>query len=42
MKRSLLGGWSRTHDVVKFYNTRFRIGFMAQEKEDLINFLNSL
>jgi hypothetical protein len=29
-------------DLVNFYNTRFQIGLTAQEKQDLINFLNSL
>jgi hypothetical protein len=29
-------------DVITFYNTRFNIGFTAQEKADLIAFLNSL
>jgi len=29
-------------DVVEFYNVRFKIGLTAQEKQDLINFLNSL
>jgi hypothetical protein len=29
-------------DVVNFYDTRFRIGFTAQEKQDLIAFLRSL
>jgi cytochrome c peroxidase len=29
-------------DVVDFYNTRFNIGFTAQEKKDLIAFLNTL
>jgi cytochrome c peroxidase len=29
-------------DVVNFYNTRFNIGFTAQEKADLLAFLNAL
>jgi hypothetical protein len=29
-------------DVVDFYDTRFAIGFTAQEKADLVAFLNSL
>jgi len=29
-------------DVVDFYNTRFNVGFSAQEKSDLIAFLNTL
>ena len=29
-------------DVVNFYNRRFSIGLSAQEKIDLVNFLNSL
>ena len=29
-------------DVVDFYNTRFNVGFTAQEKNDLIAFLNAL
>jgi hypothetical protein len=29
-------------DVVNFYDTRFSIGFTAQEKSDLVAFLNSL
>jgi len=29
-------------DVVDFYNTRFNIGFTAQEKADLIAFLGAL
>lgn len=29
-------------DVIDFYNTRFNIGFTAQEKQDLIAFLNAL
>ncbi len=29
-------------DVVNFYDQRFGIGFTAQQKTDLINFLNAL
>jgi cytochrome c peroxidase len=29
-------------DLVNFYNTRFSIGLSAQDKTDLVNFLNSL
>ena len=29
-------------DVVNFYDHRFSIGLSAQEKIDLVNFLNSL
>ncbi len=29
-------------DVVNFYDQRFGIGFTAQQKQDLVNFLNSL
>jgi cytochrome c peroxidase len=29
-------------DVIDFYNTRFAIGFTAQEKADLVAFLNAL
>ena len=29
-------------DVVNFYDTRFHIGFTAQEKSDLVAFLGSL
>ena len=29
-------------DVVNFYNTRFNIGLSAQDKTDLVNFLNTL
>jgi len=29
-------------DVVNFYDQRFAIGFTAQEKQDLVNFLNAL
>jgi hypothetical protein len=37
------GGNSATLlDVVNFYNTRFNIGLSAQNKTDLVNFLNTL
>jgi cytochrome c peroxidase len=29
-------------DVVNFYNQRFKIGFTDQQKQDLVNFLNTL
>ena len=29
-------------DVVNFYDQRFGIGFTAQQKQDLVNFLNTL
>jgi cytochrome c peroxidase len=29
-------------DVITFYDKRFQVGFTAQEKADLIAFLNSL
>jgi cytochrome c peroxidase len=29
-------------DVVNFYNSRFNIGYSAQDKTDLVNFLNTL
>jgi hypothetical protein len=29
-------------DVVNFYDQRFSIGFTAQQKQDLVNFLNTL
>src|SRR5262249_7097264 len=29
-------------DVVDFYDQRFGIGFSAQQKQDLVNFLNAL
>ncbi len=36
------GSASSLNDVVNFYNNRFNIGFTAQEKADLIAFLNTL
>lgn len=36
------GSAATLSDVVDFYNTRFNIGFTAQEKADLIAFLRSL
>lgn len=36
------GSASSLSDVIDFYNQRFNIGFTAQEKSDLIAFLNSL
>ncbi len=36
------GNAARLSDVVSFYNARFNIGLSTQEKQDLINFLNSL
>jgi len=36
------GSASNLADVITFYNTRFNIGFTAQEQADLIAFLNSL
>ena len=36
------GNASSVSQLVDFYNTRFSIGLSAQEKQDLINFLNSL
>jgi cytochrome c peroxidase len=29
-------------DVVNFYDQRFNIGFTDQQKQDLVNFLNTL
>jgi cytochrome c peroxidase len=29
-------------DVVNFYDQRFNIGFTQQQKQDLVNFLNTL
>jgi hypothetical protein len=29
-------------DVVNFYNKRFNLNFTDQQKEDLVNFLNTL
>ena len=36
------GSAATLNDVLNFYNARFNINFSAQEKQDLINFLNSL
>jgi hypothetical protein len=37
------GGEAKTlADLVNFYNTRFSIGLTAQDKQDLVNFLNTL
>jgi cytochrome c peroxidase len=36
------GSASTLADAVEFYDKRFTIGFTAQEKADLINFLNTL
>jgi cytochrome c peroxidase len=36
------GSAATLSDVVDFYDTRFGIGFTAQEKADLINFLKSI
>lgn len=36
------GSASSLSDVLNFYNTRFNIGFTAQEKSDLIAFLSTL
>lgn len=36
------GSAATLRDAVDFYNTRFGIGFTAQEKADLVNFLASL
>lgn len=36
------GGATRLEDVVNFYDTRFGIGFTAQEKSDLVAFLKTL
>jgi hypothetical protein len=36
------GSAQSLQDVVKFYDVRFNIGFTAQEKADLVAFLNSL
>jgi len=36
------GSAQNLNDVVDFYNQRFAVGFTNQEKNDLINFLNSL
>ena len=36
------GSAANLADVITFYDMRFNIGFTAQEKADLIAFLNSL
>ncbi len=36
------GNAATLNDVVNFYDVRFQIGLTAQEKQDLVNFLNSL
>jgi cytochrome c peroxidase len=36
------GSAATLHDVVNFYDDRFKIGLTAQQKEDLVNFLNAL
>ena len=36
------GNADTLQDLVEFYNTRFNIQLSEQEKQDLINFLNSL
>jgi hypothetical protein len=36
------GSASKLLDVVNFYDQRFGIGFTEQQKEDLVNFLNTL
>ncbi|MEO8596525.1 MAG: hypothetical protein ABI759_24620 [Candidatus Solibacter sp.] len=36
------GSAATLRDAVEFYNTRFQIGFTAQEKTDLVNFLSAL
>jgi cytochrome c peroxidase len=36
------GSASSLSDVIDFYNTRFNIGFTAQEKSDLVAFLSTL
>lgn len=36
------GSAATLDDVVKFYDTRFHIGFTAQESTDLANFLKAL
>ena len=36
------GSGTTLMDAVNFYDTRFGIGFTNQEKEDLVNFLNTL
>jgi cytochrome c peroxidase len=36
------GSGTTLTDVVNFYDTRFSIGFTAQEKQDLVNFLGTI
>ena len=36
------GSAARLEDVVNFYDQRFGIGFTDQQKNDLVNFLNTL
>jgi len=36
------GSANTLSDVIEFYDQRFNIGFTAQEKADLIAFLNAL
>jgi cytochrome c peroxidase len=36
------GSAATLEDVVNFYNLRFNIGFTDQQKQDLVNFLNTL
>jgi cytochrome c peroxidase len=36
------GSAAKLIDVMNFYDQRFKIGFTGQEKEDLVNFLNTL
>ncbi|MEI9982054.1 MAG: hypothetical protein WDN69_01845 [Aliidongia sp.] len=36
------GSGTTLQDVVNFYDQRFSIGFSAQEKQDLVNFLNTI
>ena len=36
------GNAATLNDVVNFYNNRFNIGLTAQQKQDLVNYLNSL
>ena len=36
------GSAAKLMDVMNFYDQRFKIGFTGQEKEDLVNFLNTL
>ena len=36
------GNAATLNQLVEFYNTRFRIGLSAQDKQDLVNFLSSI